>query len=69
MKKIFYTMLVAAGISLSLSAISMDAQAYQCGWRNGHRVCWQNAYAERNCHWVKGYWSYGYYFRGHKVCW
>lgn len=67
MKQLLYKGILIAGISLSLSTISMNTQAYQCEWRNGHRICWHNG--ETHCRWVHGYWHHGYYYRGHKVCW
>jgi len=66
MKVLLIKWITAVLIVLSLSSIPLTSQAYTCGWRNGHRVCWHHRHY--HCYWVKGYWRHGYYHPSHKVC-
>jgi len=67
MKNIFFKWLLAISLGITLSSTAMMANAYQCEWRDGHKVCWHNG--EHHCRWVEGHWHNGYYYRGHQVCW
>jgi hypothetical protein len=47
--------------TLIATTFTTSAEAYRCGWRNGHRVCWHEATTyrvypteARVCHWVRG---------------
>lgn len=62
MKILIYTWIFIVGISLGFSS---NAQAYQCYWHHGQKVCWHHSH----CRWVHGHWHNGYYYRSHKVCW
>ena len=78
MKNKFYISALTLFLALNLTGFSVDAEAYNCQWHHGHKVCckWHNGRRVcwsqrhyRHCKWVGGYWHHGVHYNGKRVCW